>query len=218
MNKHMIVMIAGSTGAGKTTIINKVIEKLGKDSIDRFASCTTRPMRNGEVDGKDYYFLSEDEFYQKIQTHQIVEAKRVYGNLYGTYLPAIHDTLSHTKIAIKDFDVDGYRNAKERINLYRKKQGKEPLPIITILVDIPDNELIERVKSRNDNTNVAEREKELIKDRIIKNKNRYRYNYHITNENLDKSVNQICEIIKSEFYKQTGQSLTTTQENERITG
>ncbi len=207
MDSRMIVMIAGSTGAGKTTVISKVIEKLGKENIDRFASCTTRPARPGEVNGKDYYFLSEQEFYDKINKHEIVEAKRVYGNLYGTYITAINDVLTHTKIAIKDFDVDGYRNAKVRINTYREKQGKKPLPIITILVDAPDSELIDRVKKRNDNTNVQEREKELIKDRIIKNKNKFRYNYRIVNNDIDSCVDEICDIIKVEYKKNTGHEL-----------
>ena len=71
------------------------------------------------------------------------------------------------------------------------------LPVVTILVDAPDEVLVERMRKRNDNTNIEEREKELIKERVIKRHTNY--DYIITNDDLQKSVDTICDIIKLEY-------------------
>lgn len=193
----MLFIIAGSAGAGKTTIISKVIEQLGTENIKRFPTCTTRQPRQGEVNGKDYYFLTPQQFKEHIKAHDIIEAKKIYGNLYGTNLNAITSALRDTKTVIKDFDVEGCMNVKKRINYILTKKQLPKLPVVTILVDAPDDVLVERMRKRNDNTNIEERQKELIKERVIKRHTNY--DYIVTNDDLQKSVDTICDIIKMEY-------------------
>ena len=201
----MLFIIAGSAGAGKTTVIGKVIERLGAENINRFPTCTTRMPRPGEVNGRDYYFFSKDEFIEHIKSHDIVEAKKVYGNIYGTNLDAILNTLHTSKVAIKDFDVEGCANVKRRINQVLERKGMDPIPVVMVLIDAPDDVLVARMKQRNDNTNVLERERELIKERVIKRKTQY--DYIITNDDLEKSVDTLCDIIKREYARKYNRPL-----------
>ncbi len=207
----MLFIIAGSAGAGKTTIIKEVIKKLGSENVNRFPTCTTRPPREGEINGKDYYFFTKDEFLEHIRSHDIIEAKKVYGNIYGTNLNAILTTLSSTKVAIKDFDVEGCANVRRRVNKVLSSKGIKPIPVVMVLIDAPDNVLVSRMKQRNDNTNILERERELIKERVIKRKTHY--DYIINNDDLDKSVDTLCEIIKYEYMRAHNRPLTSISTN-----
>ncbi len=210
----MIVMIVGSTGAGKDTVINEVSKKLGSNNIMRYPSCTTRQKRPKEIDGIDYIFYTVDEMRFQCRLGKMVEVKKVYSNIYGTHIDSINNALALSKVAINDYDVEGYANAKKRINYVREKQHLSAIPIITILIDAPDDVLISRVKRRNDNTDISGRIAQLERDRIIKTY--YEYDYRVTNDILSNCVNEVCDIIVNEYEKNTGKKLkpaSTTQQS-----
>ncbi len=195
----MIILVAGSTGAGKTTIIKKAIQSFGKENLDTFPTCTTRTPRKGEVHGKDYLFYDKESFNADIKVHDIIEAKRVYSNYYGTNIVAILDKLKDTKVLIKDFDVQGYQNVKRRIARSLEKRGLEAIPMITVLIDAPDDILLERITGRNDNTNVAERAKDLATDRACKDVNHYDYRLDNSNSTPDACLEALCTLINTEY-------------------
>lgn len=207
----MIVMIVGSTGAGKDTVINEVSKILGSSNIMRYPSCTTRPKRPQEVDGIDYIFYSLEEMRNQCKLGKMVEVKKVYNNIYGTHIDSINRALSNSKIAINDYDVEGYANAKKRINYVREKQHMSALPIVTILIDAPDEVLISRIKGRNDNTDISGRIAQLERDRVIKSY--YKYDYRVNNDNLANCVKEVCDIIINEYEKSTGKKLQSTQKD-----
>lgn len=211
----MLVMIVGSTGAGKDTVINEVSKKLGSNNIQRFPSCTTRPMRGQEVDGIDYIFYSLEEMKRQCKLGKMIEVKKVYQNIYGTHIDALNKALSNSQIAINDYDVQGYANAKKRVMLVRQKLNMPEIPVVTILIDAPDSVLIERVKNRNDNTDINSRIKELESDRIIKTY--AKYDYRVNNDNLENCVNTVCDIINTEFEKFTGQKLIQSDASQQST-
>ena len=83
MNSNpLLIVISGPSGVGKDTVINAI--KQQNDSVYHTITATTRPVRNGETDGIDYHFISEDEFKQMIDRGDFLEWAQVYGNLYGT--------------------------------------------------------------------------------------------------------------------------------------
>ena len=206
---NMLFLIAGSTGAGKTTIIRSAIELFGKANLDTFPTCTTRAPRENEVDGKDYIFFDKDDFRSAIRRHEVVEAKRVYNNFYGTHLPAIISKMSETKVLIKDFDVQGYQNVMRRIDRGLRISHLPPLPMVSVLIDAPDEVLLSRITSRNDNTNVAERQQYLDSERESKMRNVY--DYRIDNSTQDPSIclNTLCEIINKEYARHYGEPLAS---------
>ncbi|MBQ7977646.1 MAG: hypothetical protein IJ301_03570 [Clostridia bacterium] len=210
-DNKLIVMIVGSAGAGKNTIMDRVKYEFGEDFIKHFPSCTTRPIRESEMHGREHFFMTKEEMFALVKEHRIVELKKVYNNLYGTDIKVIEDTLLHTPIAMKDYDVEGYANAKKRINYIREKNGREPLHIVSILIDAPDDQLIARMKNRHDNTDVSAREQELIKDRVIKNHSKY--DYRVMNNDLETAINEVVGIIKHEYERVTGKSIPENAKN-----
>jgi guanylate kinase len=107
-----IIVITAPSGAGKTTIVRKLLMQL--DYIGFSVSCTTRDKRANEVDGKDYYFISASDFQAKVNAQAFAEHEEVYiGKFYGTLKTEIERLWSARKVAIFDIDVKGAVNLKQ---------------------------------------------------------------------------------------------------------
>ena len=206
-NDNMLFLIAGSTGAGKTTIIRQAIEIFGKQNLDTFPTCTTRMPRAGEQNGRDYIFFDKDNFYTAIRRHDVIEAKKVYNNYYGTHLPVILDKMQRTKVLIKDFDVEGYQNVMRRIDYGLSLRNEPILPMVSILIDAPDEILLSRISGRNDNTNIAERQSYLSHERECKSRNIYSYRIDNSLNTPTPCLNTLCNIINREYAKNYGTPL-----------
>lgn len=206
-NQNMMFLIAGSTGAGKTTIIRRAIEIFGKENLDTFPTCTTRTPREGEINGRDYIFFDKDSFRSAIRQHEVVEAKKVYNNFYGTHLPTIVEKMQHTKVLIKDFDVEGYQNVMRRIDHGLTLYNEPVLPMVSVLIDAPDETLLSRICGRNDNTNIAERAQYLSTERKCKERNLYSYRLDNSTNDPALCLNNLCQIINQEFASKFGKPL-----------
>ncbi len=104
MEKGMLIVVSGPSGSGKGTILTEV----RKD--ERFyysVSATTRPPREGEVNGKDYHFMTHEEFEDLIDTHQMLEHAQYLGNYYGTMKQPIEENLAQGKHVLLEIDVQG---------------------------------------------------------------------------------------------------------------
>ena len=216
----MLFLIVGSTGSGKTTLIRKLVSDFGTKTISSFPSCTTRQKREGEQNGKDYFFLDKETFLLYAKKNDIIEVMENYGNLYGSRIDTILDVAEHSKAVIKDFDVEGYKTAMERIYDCLEERNLVLFPLVSILIDADDKTLADRMRSRNDNTNVEEREKALLKDRIIKRSNKYDHIIDTTNMTIDESFNALCSVINEEYQKYYDKPLldknTQASSNEKI--
>ncbi len=91
-----ILVLSGPSGAGKSTIIHHASEQLGEYYFS--ISTTTRPPREGEVDGVDYYFVSKEAFEEDIKAGNFLEYATVHGNYYGTSLKPVHEALEAGKL------------------------------------------------------------------------------------------------------------------------
>ena len=102
-----ILVLSGPSGAGKSTIIEKSSSYIGEYYFS--ISTTTRPPRDKERDGVDYYFVSKEEFEEDIKAGEFLEYAMVHGNYYGTSLKLVNKALSEDKLVIFDIDIQGHR-------------------------------------------------------------------------------------------------------------
>ncbi|ADX67096.1 MULTISPECIES: guanylate kinase [Weeksella] len=139
MQKGKLIVFSAPSGAGKTTLVKHALEKL--DNLSFSVSCTTRNKREGEIDGKDYYFISPEEFKKRIDDEEFVEWEEVYhNNYYGTLKSEIERITKDGHSVIFDMDVEGALNIK---NIYGDQ-------CLTVFVQPPSLEILrDRLITRN---------------------------------------------------------------------
>lgn len=184
--RGMLVLFSGPSGVGKDTLLEIVLNKDKK--LQKSISCTTREIRGNEVDGKDYYFISNEDFKKLIEQNNMLEYAKYGNNFYGTPKAPVDKWLSEGKTVILKIEVQGAENIKR---LYPDSVG------IFILPPSMD-ELEKRLRSRGteDESDVASR-LEIAKNEIEMSK---RYDFHIINDDLDVAVNDVLEILHN-LYK-----------------
>lgn len=114
MQKGAILVLSGPSGAGKSTIINAASTEIGEYYFS--ISTTTRAPRVGEKDGKDYFFVSKEDFEEDIKAENFLEYAQVHGNYYGTSLKPVRNALQEGKLVIFDIDVQGHRLVRAKMN------------------------------------------------------------------------------------------------------
>ena len=178
------VIISAPSGAGKTTLVNKLL-KAKLPLLFSISACSRAP-REGEEDKKDYYFLSIEEFKEKIKAQDFVEWEEVYkGNFYGTLKKEIERIWEEKKHVVFDVDVVGGISLKE----YFKENS------ISIFIKPPSMEVLsERLKKRNADDRKA------IKNRLEKSfeemKSIDKFDKIIINDELSISTKNIIEIVE----------------------
>ncbi|WP_437919392.1 guanylate kinase [Sphingobacterium sp. LRF_L2] len=111
-----LIIFSAPSGAGKTTIVRRLLEKHG-DKISFSISASTRNPREGEIDGKDYYFISNDDFLHRIAKHEFIEFEEVYsGTFYGTLRKEVERIWDEGKSVIFDIDVIGGLRLKSKFS------------------------------------------------------------------------------------------------------
>ena len=185
-NDGIIVILSSPSGAGKTTLVNLIVEK--KKFINS-VSHTTRKPRSNEVDGKDYFFVNDEQFENLIKKDEFLEYAKVFNNLYGTTKKPVLDNLEKGNNVIFDIDWQGTEQIRSQNIKYK---------IITFFVLPPSKEILyERLTNRDmkDKLIAEERMKVFSKD-IQHWKN---YDYVVINDNLQDCFNEICNLIDSEI-------------------
>ena len=180
----IMVILSSPSGAGKTTLV-----KLLSESRDFYTSIshTTRKPRNNEEEGKDYYFVNNDQFQNLIKMKEFLEYANVFSHLYGTTKTPVIKNLENSKNVVFDIDWQGTEQIKKK-NLEYK--------LLTFFVLPPSKKaLFNRLSNRDmkDKLIVDERMKEFNKD-ILHWKN---YDYVVINDDLQRCFNEICELIDS---------------------
>jgi len=110
--KYSPLVIVGPSGAGKGTLIEKLVTKY-PDSFGFSISCTTRPIRKSETEGVNYFFLTKEEFEAKIANNEFIEYCTVHGNYYGTLKSYIQALSDENLIALLDIDIQGAKKVYE---------------------------------------------------------------------------------------------------------
>ena len=114
MQKGAILVLSGPSGAGKSTIIHAAADKIGEYYFS--ISTTTRAPREGEQHGREYFFVTKEEFEEDIKAGNFLEYAQVHGNYYGTSLKPVREALGVGKLVIFDIDVQGHRLVRAKMN------------------------------------------------------------------------------------------------------
>ena len=182
----MMIVISSPSGAGKTTLVRLLAER--NKNFEISISHTTRVPRKNEIEGKDYYFISEEKFNDLIKTKSFYEHARVFNNLYGTLKDPVIKYLSHGKDVLFDIDWNGSKQMK-RLKLKNK--------LISIFI-LPPN--IKTLRDRLSNRDM--KDKLILKERMNQFKNDVlhwkEYDYIVINNDLEKCYQAIMSIIDCE--------------------
>jgi guanylate kinase len=178
------IILSSPSGAGKTTIAAAILQ--ARKDIGYSVSCTTRPPRAGEVDGKDYYFLSRVEFIRRMNEAAFAESAEVHGNLYGTLKSEIQRVIDGGQHVLMDVDIQG-------ASLLRRTFPS----VVTIFILPPSGEVmldrLRRRKTEDKEAIVRRLESALQELQAVED-----YEYVVINDVLEESVRRVSSIVDAE--------------------
>ena len=193
-HKPLIYIISAPSGSGKSTLVNELLKKVS--DLEFSISYTTRAPRGSETNGRQYYFISRDEFEKMIREGAFLEHAEVFGNYYGTARRFLQQAEEHKRDLLLDIDVQG------------AKQIQDKLPQATSIFILPPNRKIleERLRKRSEDTD------EVIQRRLDKAtseiENYPRYNYILINDQLEDSIRLLRAIVRGERLLRSGRALS----------
>ena len=189
-----LLVLSGPSGCGKSSLVNEVLKE--NDDIYFSISTTTRNPREGEKEGKDYYYISKEQFQKEIAEGLFLEWAEVHGNYYGTSIKPIEDALKNGKLVIFDIDVQGHKIVKKRY-----------ASIMTSLFIATPNQNILKERLINRATDKIE----TIENRLINAKSEMarigEYDYLLVNDDFKLSLESFESIVKVARLKQTKEKI-----------
>lgn len=185
--KGILIVVSGFSGAGKGTLMKELITQYGNYALS--VSATTRKPRNGEEHGKEYFFVTKEEFQDMIAGDKLIEYAQYVDNFYGTPKEYVEEQMNQGKDVILEIEIQGALKVKEKF------------PDSLLLFIVPPNakELEKRLTGR------GTEDKEIIKCRLKRAMEEAEgveaYDYVIVNDDLKECSNQINQIIQNEHFR-----------------
>ena len=189
-DRGVLTVISGFSGAGKGTVVKQLLQEY---DYGLSISATTRSPREGEQDGREYFFKTKEEFEKMIREHQLIEYAQYVGNYYGTPKEYVVQQLEQGKDVILEIEMQGALRVREI------------LPEVNLIFLTPPtvDELERRLVSRGTET------AEVIRERMARAKEESaymkEYDYVVNNDDLDECVENVHQLIRSLHYKREQQ-------------
>lgn len=184
-SEGQIIVISGPSGVGKGTVCKKIVDR--RENTELSISATTREMRENEVDGVNYYFITKEEFENKIKNDEFIEYAKVFSNnYYGTLKSNVYDKINRGIDVILEIDIEGALQVKEKLE-----------DSIFIFILPPSmKELKRRLVERQ--TESKEKVIERFKKAYQEINELSKYNYVVINDDIDEAVDKVDAIITAE--------------------
>lgn len=187
-DKGLLIVLSGPSGVGKGTVRKALFERDDHNLVYSI-SMTTRKPRVGEVDGKDYFFVSKAEFEKRISENRFLEYAEFVGNYYGTPIDKVKEQIAKGNEVVLEIEVQGALQVREKIK-----------DAVFVFIAPPSLEsLYARLRGRGTES------EEVIKERIEKAKKEidlaYKYDYIVINDTVDNAADRIMAIIRAEHAK-----------------
>ncbi len=200
MKKGSLLVISGPSGAGKSSLIGAILERFSEVYFS--ISTTTRPKREGEVEGRDYFFVSKEEFMQDVRNGLFLEWAEVHGNFYGTSLKPVYEALDAGKLVIFDIDVQGHASIRERFDEITT----------SVFVTTPDiGELRRRLEKRGTDSDQTIRRR--LQNALEEMQRAVEYDYLLINSDLQKAREGIVAIAHAARLKYSKEEFAQFLEN-----
>ncbi len=181
--KGKIVIVSGPSGVGKSTICKGVVKRLNNAYMS--VSVTTRPKADSEVNGRDYWFVSTEEFKHRVDKGLLLEHAEVFGHLYGTPKDKVDEALQAGKTTILEIDVQGARQVK----------AKYPDAVMIFILPPTPKELAERINSRGREN--AQKMEERLGGAGTEIAGGWQYYENmVINDDLEQAIKEVTQIIK----------------------
>lgn len=189
-HKTLVFIISAPSGSGKSTLVGKLMKDV--PDLDFSVSYTTRAPRGSEQNGKQYYFISRDEFEQMIARDEFLEHANVFGNYYGTARRFLQEAERKGHDLLLDIDVQGAEQIKRKLR-----------HAISIFVLPPDRKTLERrLRERGEDAEPVIQRRLVTASREIENYDKY--NYILVNDRLDESIEALKAIVRRERFPRSG--------------
>ena len=181
--RDRLIVISAPSGSGKTTIARAIMQKY--PGILFSVSATTRNARAGELDGRDYFFLSKDEFQARVKAGDLVEWEEIYGNYYGTLKSEIDRALRRGSIMLFDVDVKGALSIKRTY----------PDDSLLIFIKPPSFEVLEErlLNRKTEDEATIRRRLDRVPMELEKGNE---FDWQVVNDNLQTAINKVDTIIR----------------------
>ena len=184
MNKGLLILISAPSGAGKTSLVNEIIDR--DDLLIKSVSHTTRAKRPGEEESIDYFFTTESEFNQMVSNNDFIEHAEVFGNFYGTSKNYVEENLDSGFDVILEIDWQGARQIqsvkREAISIFIAPPTKQEL----------ENRLRKRGKDSEETISIR------MSQATSDMKKAHSYNYVVVNDSFATATKQLLTIISAE--------------------
>lgn len=182
-----LIVISGPSGVGKSTVLKRVMEQT--PNLHFSVSATTRPMRPGENDGVNYFFVSREAFQQMISDGALLEYAEYVGNYYGTPEAPLDKALAEGRDILLDIEVQGALNVKRR----------RPDAVLIFMLAPSFRDIEKRLTGRGDTA------PDLVRGRLERARWEYaqapNYDYLVINDDVDKAAREIISILTAEKCK-----------------
>ena len=188
MDKAKLIIFSAPSGAGKSSLIRKLVQ-LSDQSIELSVSATTRASRDGEVHGKDYFFMSDDEFNQMKENDAFLESANVHGFQYATIKSYVQEKINSGISVILDIDVQGFTQIKNSL-----------MEHISIFILPPSFEELEKrlfTRGQDSNEVISKR----LENAVTELKYADLFDYVVLNDQFNKTIETLSSILFDENFK-----------------